>query len=135
MELDSHVIDAVADFDPERLLTSLARGECEACGGAPTAAVMMAARELGARKSTVVGYATSGDVTGDRNVQSSDIIHLVNFVFKLGPDPIPCVGAADMNCDSNLTSGDIIYLVNTIFKAGPDPCNVCALIPGTWACP
>jgi len=67
VELDSHVIRAVEDFDPERLLASLARGECEACGGGPTAVVMMAARELGARTSTVVGYATSGDVTGDKS--------------------------------------------------------------------
>ena len=42
-------------FDPEGLLASLARGECEACGGGPAAAVMMAARELGsATESTVV---------------------------------------------------------------------------------
>ncbi|MCK4409525.1 MAG: AmmeMemoRadiSam system protein B, partial [Candidatus Eisenbacteria sp.] len=67
VELDSHVIRAVENFDPEELLASLARGECEACGGGPTAVVMMAARELGARTSTVVGYATSGDVTGDRS--------------------------------------------------------------------
>ncbi len=67
VELDSHVIRAVEDFDPEALLASLARGECEACGGGPTAVVMMAARELGARRSTVVGYATSGDVTGDKS--------------------------------------------------------------------
>jgi len=67
VELDSHVIRAVEDFDPEGLLASLALGECEACGGGPTAVVMMAARELGALKSTVVGYATSGDATGDKS--------------------------------------------------------------------
>ncbi|MFH1690524.1 MAG: AmmeMemoRadiSam system protein B [Candidatus Eisenbacteria bacterium] len=67
VELDSHVLEAVEDFDPEGLLASLARGECEACGGGPAAVVMMAARELGARESTVVGYATSGDVAGDKS--------------------------------------------------------------------
>jgi len=66
VELDSHILDAVDDFDPEGLLASLAKGECEACGGGPAATVMMAARELGARSSTVVGYATSGDITGDK---------------------------------------------------------------------
>lgn len=65
--LDSHVLAAVGDFDPEGLLRSLARGECEACGGGPVAVVMMAARELGAARSSVVGYATSGDVTGDKS--------------------------------------------------------------------
>ncbi|MFH1866067.1 MAG: AmmeMemoRadiSam system protein B [Candidatus Eisenbacteria bacterium] len=67
VELDSHVLEAVEDFDPEGLLASLERGECEACGGGPAAVVMMAARELGARESTVVGYATSGDVAGDKS--------------------------------------------------------------------
>jgi len=67
VELDSRVISAVEDYDPERLLAALASGACEACGGGPAATVMMAARHLGAGKSTVVGYATSGDVTGDRS--------------------------------------------------------------------
>jgi AmmeMemoRadiSam system protein B/AmmeMemoRadiSam system protein A len=67
VELDKHVMRAVGDFDPEGLLASLSRGECEACGGGPAAAVMMAARELGATASSVTGYATSGDVTGDKS--------------------------------------------------------------------
>lgn len=67
VELDSNVLEAVRNFDPEGLLASLARGECEACGGGPAAAVMMAARELGAERADVVGYATSGDVTGDKS--------------------------------------------------------------------
>ena len=87
VELDSHVVDAVADFDPEGLLDSLARGECEACGGAPAAAVMMAARELGARKSTVVGYATSGDVTGDK----SRVVGYMAAVLHGAPPPSPSV--------------------------------------------
>lgn len=65
--LDSRVADAISDFDPEGLLRRLAAGECEACGGGPTAVVMMAARALGADAARVVAYATSGDVTGDRS--------------------------------------------------------------------
>ncbi len=64
--LDSVVVELVEAYDPEGLLAALARGECEACGGGPMAVVMMAARELGARRATVVKYANSGDVTGDR---------------------------------------------------------------------
>lgn len=67
VSLDSVVLDRVNAFDPEGLIESLSRGECEACGGGPMAAVMMAARELGAGRSTVVRYANSGDVTGDRS--------------------------------------------------------------------
>lgn len=64
--LDSAVMDAVSAFDPEGLLDALGSGACEACGGGPTAAVMMAARQLGADRAHVLEYANSGDVTGDR---------------------------------------------------------------------
>ncbi len=63
--LDSVVRDRVAAFDPGGLLADIASGKCQACGGAPMAAVMMAARELGATKSSVLNMANSGDVTGD----------------------------------------------------------------------
>jgi AmmeMemoRadiSam system protein B/AmmeMemoRadiSam system protein A len=63
--LDSVVLDAVNAFDPEGLLGALGRGDCEACGGGPMAAVMMAARTLGADTARVLKYANSGDVTGD----------------------------------------------------------------------
>ncbi len=63
--LDRVIVESVDAFDPEGLLRALASGECEACGGGPTAAVLMAARELGAAGAEVLRYATSGDVTGD----------------------------------------------------------------------
>ncbi len=65
--IDARVLEAVGDLDPEGLLRSLASGECEACGGGPTATVMMAARELGADSAEVVSYGTSGDTSGDKS--------------------------------------------------------------------
>ena len=65
--LDGIVRDHVENYDPEGLLKDLARKKCYACGGAPTVAVMMAARELGATKSTVLYMANSGDITGDKS--------------------------------------------------------------------
>jgi MEMO1 family protein len=35
------------------------------CGYAATVAILVSARELGAKEATLVRYATSGDVTGD----------------------------------------------------------------------
>jgi AmmeMemoRadiSam system protein B len=70
--LDARVRDAVASFDPERLLTLFEqypegeRGRYVACGGGPAIAVMMAARTLGARAGRVLKYAHSGDVSGDQ---------------------------------------------------------------------
>lgn len=66
-ELDRIVIDRVNAFDPEGLSSDLDQGRCEACGGGPVVAVMLAARSLGANKSEVLYYANSGDVTGDRS--------------------------------------------------------------------
>ena len=78
---------------------------------------------------------TPGDVQQNGAVTTGDIIYLVNFVFKLGPDPLPCIGAADLDCSGNISSADIIYLVNKVLKAGPDPCDMCTLIPSVWTCP
>jgi AmmeMemoRadiSam system protein B len=63
--LDGAVTDRIAAFDPEGLLDVLETGRGRACGGAPTAAVMLAARALNADRAKLLKYATSGDVTGD----------------------------------------------------------------------
>ena len=65
--LDGVVLDRVNAFDPEGLAEDLKMNVCEACGGGPTVAVMLAARALGATDSQVLCYATSADVTGDRS--------------------------------------------------------------------
>jgi len=64
-----------------------------------------------------------GDLNGDEAITSSDIILLVNHVFKGGAAP-PCSGTAgDVNCSGTITASDIIYLVNYVYKLGPAPCT------------
>jgi AmmeMemoRadiSam system protein B/AmmeMemoRadiSam system protein A len=65
--LDQKVVEHVGAFDPGGLSKALKQGECEACGGGPVVAVMLAAQTLGADKSEVLNYANSGDVTGDHS--------------------------------------------------------------------
>ncbi|MFH1490548.1 MAG: AmmeMemoRadiSam system protein B, partial [Pseudomonadota bacterium] len=65
-ELDGEFIKQVRRFDPEGLDRSLSSGKCEACGGGPAVAVMLAARKLGADRALILHSAHSGDVTGDR---------------------------------------------------------------------
>ncbi|MCX5752828.1 MAG: AmmeMemoRadiSam system protein A, partial [Candidatus Krumholzibacteria bacterium] len=65
--LDGDFQKRLALFDPEALLKALASKSVEACGGGPVVSAMMAARSLGATKCTVLMYANSGDVTGDRS--------------------------------------------------------------------
>ena len=77
----------------------------------------------------------TGDVDVSGAITSSDVIQLVNHVFKSGPAPLPCAATGDVNCDGALTSSDIINLVNFVFKSGVPPCDVCAIIPAQWSCP
>ncbi|MCE5282136.1 MAG: AmmeMemoRadiSam system protein B [Deltaproteobacteria bacterium] len=65
--LDRRALDHLERMDSEGLLQSLEAGLCEACGGGPAAVTMMAARGLGADRATLLKYANSGDVTGDRS--------------------------------------------------------------------
>jgi hypothetical protein len=63
-----------------------------------------------------------GDVNVDGIVNASDLIYMVNYIFKSGPDPLPERSAGDVNCSGGLGATDIIYLVNYIFKSGAPPC-------------
>ncbi len=65
-QLDQKTLQTMLDFDPDSLASALMRGAAQACGGGPVAAVMTAARELGAAGAHLVKYATSGDVWDDR---------------------------------------------------------------------
>ncbi len=63
--LDRVVLDRVAAFDPEGVIAVEDEGRGFACGRGAVAAVMWAARDLGADAAAVVNYATSGDTSGD----------------------------------------------------------------------
>ncbi len=65
VDLDKKVISRIDAFDPEGLAQDLASHKCEACGGGPVVAAMLAARQLGADKAQVLEYKNSGDITGD----------------------------------------------------------------------
>jgi AmmeMemoRadiSam system protein B len=66
-ELDRAFAERVRTFDPQGLSNALSSGKCEACGGGPTIAVLLAARALGADRTVILKYANSGDVTGDHS--------------------------------------------------------------------
>ncbi len=65
--MDAVVIDHVARLDAEGLMRALEREPHHACGGGPIAAVLDAARRLGAANARVLKYSDSGDVTGDKS--------------------------------------------------------------------
>ena len=63
--LDAELLRQVEAFDPAGVIQTEELGRGFACGRGALAAVMWAAKELGARKAQVLQHATSGDVTGD----------------------------------------------------------------------
>jgi uncharacterized delta-60 repeat protein len=61
-----------------------------------------------------------GDVNGDIKLSVSDVIYLINYLFKGGPPPNP-LEKGDCNCDCKVTISDVVYLINYLFKGGPPP--------------
>jgi hypothetical protein len=63
--LDGEMLKQIEAFKPDKLFETEAHGKGYACGLGATAAVLWAARTLGANRVQVLNHATSGDVTGD----------------------------------------------------------------------
>jgi hypothetical protein len=66
-QLDARVLAALKDFSPDALFDLKRSGEGQACGLAPIAAVLWAARKMGADRVTLLNYDTSASATGDRS--------------------------------------------------------------------
>ena len=66
-QLDEKVLQALADFSPDGLFGLKDRGKGQACGLAPIATVLWAAKALGGNKVTRLSYSTSGATTGDHS--------------------------------------------------------------------
>lgn len=64
-QLDQAMLERVAAFDPTGVFTAEEQEKGFACGRGAIAAVMWAARDLGADAAQIVNYATSGDTSGD----------------------------------------------------------------------
>lgn len=62
---DREMLRRFESFDPESIFEAEQTGEGFACGHAAVAAVLWAARELGANKVQILYHATSGDAAGD----------------------------------------------------------------------
>jgi AmmeMemoRadiSam system protein B len=63
--LDNEMLRQIESFSPEGVFEAERTGKGYACGHAAVAAVLWAAKDLGANTVKLLNYATSGDVTGD----------------------------------------------------------------------
>jgi hypothetical protein len=66
-QLDDYMLKQIETFDPLAVLQAEDEGKGFACGRAPIAAVLTAAKHLGGTQVKVVKHATSGEVSGDYN--------------------------------------------------------------------
>ena len=65
MERDGSVIEAIVALDEEELYERCENLNCTMCGYGPVASAIVAAKEMKAKKASLLKYATSGDTSGD----------------------------------------------------------------------
>jgi len=63
---DFLAIKKIQELDASGLYQTVLKENISMCGFQPTTAVLVACRELGARRAELILYQTSGDITGDR---------------------------------------------------------------------
>jgi uncharacterized protein (TIGR00296 family) len=63
-ELDVAIQNAIEKYDPHLLMKTIESGKGEASGGGAIAAALVAAKQLGGKDIKFLGYATSGETTG-----------------------------------------------------------------------
>jgi hypothetical protein len=64
--------------------------------------------------------AGKGDPNGDGEIDVSDVVYLINYLFVGGPAPVP-LEAGDANSDGVVDVSDVVYLINYLFAGGPHP--------------
>jgi hypothetical protein len=69
-----------------------------------------------------LAFSLPGDANGDGQLNVSDVVYLINYLFIGGPAP-GCHLAGDVNCDGAINVTDVVYLINYLFIGGPAPCE------------
>jgi len=64
---DHKAIEPILKLDPKGLFDVVVKEDISMCGYGPAVAMLTAARRLGAESAELIKYATSGDVSGDRD--------------------------------------------------------------------
>lgn len=65
---DHRAIERILSLDARGLFDVVTQQDISMCGFGPAVAMLTAARQLGAKSAELVKYATSGDVSGDRDM-------------------------------------------------------------------
>lgn len=75
---DKALIEQILKMDIDGFYDVLHKRQVTACGYGAIAATMIASKELGATKGTLLRYATSGDITGDK----SSVVGYGSIIFS-----------------------------------------------------
>lgn len=75
---DKLLIEPILDLDVDKFYSVLQENQITACGYGAIASTMVACKELGASKGTLLKYATSGDAVGDK----SSVVGYASIVFS-----------------------------------------------------
>lgn len=67
----------------------------------------------------------AGDANGDGVVDLTDVLFLINYLYKSGPPPDP-LAAGDPSADCIIDITDVLHLINYLYKSGPSPQQGCA---------
>ena len=62
---DNIALNAILELNPKKLFKEVKENEISMCGFGPVAIMLFACKELGAKKSILIDYRTSGDTTND----------------------------------------------------------------------
>jgi AmmeMemoRadiSam system protein B len=65
---DHRAIERILTLDPRGLFDVVTQQDISMCGLGPAVAMLTAARQLRAKSAELVKYATSGDVSGERDM-------------------------------------------------------------------
>jgi hypothetical protein len=68
----------------------------------------------------LVGITFCGDLNKDTLINLSDLVYLINYLFKSGPPPDPLC-RADVNCSGTIELGDVVLLISYLYKGGFPP--------------
>jgi Dockerin type I domain/Thrombospondin type 3 repeat len=63
-----------------------------------------------------------GDASTDGNVNVSDAVRIINYVFAGGDPPDP-LEAGDVNCSIDVNVSDAVWIINYVFVGGNVPCD------------
>ncbi|MDO8568920.1 MAG: MEMO1 family protein [Dehalococcoidales bacterium] len=88
---DTKAIAAILELDADKLLDAVQEFNISMCGYGPVAAMIAAAKELGATSTDLVRYQSSGDVTGDNSAvvgYAGIIVRAVSPLVELAKETV-----------------------------------------------